>query len=187
MAECDVVRFAAEPLPLPLEGGGAGGGLDGGDVAGGGDGGPEPPNVSRMAPTAIFSLMKMLGMRALTRVPPLATALATSRDHLNRHLDTLEAQLEASGGPWLLGQGYTLADVSWLVIFERLRQADSLHVFCNIESRPLCVAYWYRLCNRRSYRAAILDFSHPLIDYGTRRIRQIKDNDAAMRVLLEGA
>ena len=135
----------------------------------------------------MFSLMKILGMRALNRVPPLATALADSRDHLNRHLDALEVQLKASAGPWLLGQDYTLADVSWLVIFERLRQADSLHVFCNSDSHPLCAAYWERLSNRLGYRTAILDCSHPLIEYGTRRIRQIKDGDATMRVLLEGA
>ena len=134
----------------------------------------------------MFTLMKLLGMRALSQVPPLASALSTSRDHLNRHLDALEAQLDESGGPWLLGQDYTLADVSWLVIFERLRQADSLHAFCNSDWHPLCAAYWGRLSTRQGYLDAVLGHSHPLIEYGTGRIRQIKDGDAAMHVLLEG-
>ncbi|MDX1735286.1 MAG: glutathione S-transferase family protein [Halioglobus sp.] len=134
----------------------------------------------------MFTLMKLLGMHALVKVKPLHAALQNSRQQLHRHLDALDAQLQQSGGPWILGATYTLADVSWLVIFERLRQADSLQAFCNSTRHPACRDYWDRLRGRPAYSAAIIEHSHPLIDYGTRRIREIKAGDEEMRRLLEG-
>jgi glutathione S-transferase len=106
---------------------------------------------------------------------------------MHTHFDSLETQLQQTGGPWILGDTFSLADVSWLVIFERLRQADSLHVFSSSDKRPACAAYWARLIERPSYRQAILEQSHPLIDYGTRRIRQAKVESEKVRSLLEGA
>lgn len=134
----------------------------------------------------MFTLMKLLGMNALVKVRPLAIALQQSRQHLNKHLDALESQLQHSGGPWILGDTYSLADVSWLVIFERLRQADSLKAFCNNTRHPLCRDYWEQLHSRPAYHTAISEHSHPLIEYGTRRIQEIKAGDEELRVLLEG-
>jgi len=134
----------------------------------------------------MFTVMKLMGVKALVNVELLGATLAASRRHLHIHLDALEEQLVSSGGPWILGKQYTLADVSWLVIFERLRQADSIQVFCNSDVHSLCAQYWQRLTARPAYTAAILEHSHPLIDYGSRRIQEIKAGDEAMRVLLEG-
>ena len=102
------------------------------------------------------------------------------------HLDALEAKLGESGGPWILGESFSLADVSWLVIFERLAQVDALHVFANAATRPACAAYWEALQKRASYQQAILDHAHPIVVYGTQRIRAAKAADPAMRKLLEG-
>ena len=41
----------------------------------------------------------------------------------------LEKQLVQHEGPWILGSDFSLADVSWVVIFERLLEADYIHVF----------------------------------------------------------
>ncbi len=98
----------------------------------------------------------------------------------------LEAQLSEGGGPWILAETFSLADVSWLVVFERLAQVDALHVFVSAEERPACAAYWEALKKRPSYQAAILDQSHPIVRYGTQRIRAAKKADPAVRELLEG-
>jgi glutathione S-transferase len=45
-------------------------------------------------------------------------------------------------GPWILGESFSLADVSWLVIFQRLVQVDSLHLFTGEGRRPQCTEYW---------------------------------------------
>ena len=69
---------------------------------------------------------------------------------MGAHLDALEEQLAVTGGPWILGGTFSLADVSWLVIFERLAQVDALHLFTGEEKRPGCSAYWQRLQARHA-------------------------------------
>ena len=134
----------------------------------------------------IFLTFKLRTLERLPRIVPAVKALARSRRQMEAHLDALEAQLAKSGGPWILGGTFTLADVGWLVIFERLVQVDALHVFTGDGRRPLCSAYWRALQARPSYRAAILDQSHPLIAYGTDRIRKAKAQSPALRRALEG-
>ena len=92
-----------------------------------------------------------------------------------------------NGGPWILGNTFSLADVSWLVIFERLAQADCLHVFVRNDLRPACAAYWGALQARDGYREAITGYAHPTIEYGTKRLQDAKAADPKLRVALEGA
>ncbi len=133
-----------------------------------------------------FLTFKGLGLAKLDRLAPAMKMLARSRRQLRVHLDALEQQLSDSGGPWLLGAPFSLADVSWLVIFERLAQADALHVFVNETARPECAAYWERLRSRPSYREAILEHAHPTVVRGTRRLQEAKAARPALRVALEG-
>jgi glutathione S-transferase len=134
----------------------------------------------------LFLVLKVLGVRGLPKLAPAMKILVRSRRQMHVHLDALEAKLDSSDGPWLLGASYSLADVSWLVIFERLAQADYLHVFLGDGKRPGCDNYWLRLKSRPAYRKAILDHSHPIIEAGTRRIREAKAMDPALRAALEG-
>lgn len=134
----------------------------------------------------LFLTLKLRGLARLGGMRPLVRMMERSRKQIATHLDALEAQLEQSGGPWILGSPFTLADVSWLVIFERLVQADLLHVFIGA-ARPACTAYWKRLAARPSYREAILEQSHPTIAYGTERLHRCKQADPALRGAIEGA
>jgi glutathione S-transferase len=130
---------------------------------------------------------KAVGLRRFGRLTQALKILARSRRQMGAHLDALEKQLHESRGPWILGEEYSLADVSWLVIFERLAQADCLHVFLGEGRRPECEAYWARLKDRPSYREAILGHPHPTIVHGTQRLRAAKAADPSLRVALEGA
>jgi glutathione S-transferase len=134
----------------------------------------------------MFLAFKAWGLARLGRISPAMKILARSRRQMGDHLDALEATLCKHGGPWILGEAFSLADVSWLVIFERLVQADCLHVFIGECRRPECAAYWARLQHRPSYRQAILEHAHPTIDAGTRRLREAKAADPALRAVLEG-
>jgi glutathione S-transferase len=134
----------------------------------------------------LFLALKLRGLERLGSLPPLVKALERSRRQMGAHLEALERQLHA-GGPWILGTSFSLADVSWLVIFERLRQVDALESFLGGGRRPLCAAYWERLRARASYGEAILGHSHPTIDHGTARLREAKAASPALRRLLEGA
>lgn len=134
----------------------------------------------------VFLTFKLRGLAKLHRIVPAMKVLGRSRRQMRVHLDALEAQLLRSGGPWILGPDFSLADVSWLVIFERLRQVDSLHVFTGGGRRPACSAYWERLVARPGYPEAILGHAHPTIRYGTERLQQAKAADPALREALEG-
>ena len=135
----------------------------------------------------LFMVLKIRGIENLHKLRPAAAAIAKTRAQLGVHLDALENQLAKSGGPWILGEVYTLADVSWLVIFERLRQASAENVFFGEGRRPLCAEYWSRLQKRPAYEEAILGYSHPLIEYGRQRIADAKEANADLRACLEGA
>jgi glutathione S-transferase len=135
----------------------------------------------------IFLTFKLRGLEKLHRLKPAMKVVARTRDQMHTHLDALEEQLRASGGPWILGNVFSLADVSWLVIFQRLVQVDALHVFTGEGLRPGCTAYWRRLTARPSYREAILEYSHPTIRYGTERLQKAKAADPELRLVLEGA
>jgi glutathione S-transferase len=135
----------------------------------------------------VFLLFKAMGLARFARLTPAAKILARSRAQMALHLDGLEKQLRESRGPWILGEPFTLADVSWLVIFERLVQADCLHVFLAQDRRPECAAYWDRLKLRPGYRQAIVDHTHPTVTRGTQRLRAAKAADPALRTVLEGA
>ena len=134
----------------------------------------------------LFSMFKLRGIENLAKLKPLAKAIGRSRRQMSVHLDLLQERLEKCGGPWILGEQFTLADVSWLVIFERLRQADAEAVFLGDGKRPRLTAYWERLKQRPAYAEAILGHSHPLIEYGRRRIVEAKIADPGLRACREG-
>ncbi|MFK7898622.1 MAG: glutathione S-transferase family protein [Myxococcota bacterium] len=139
--------------------------------------------------------MKNRGLEKIHTIPPMVTAVAKSRDELGAHLDRLEVQLSKRTGPWILGENFSLADVSWLVTFERLRQANVEAVFFSTPEttpvalgalRPECAAYWERLKGRPAYAEAILGHSHPLVDDGREQIQEKKARNEALRKMLEG-
>ena len=100
----------------------------------------------------LFLTLKLRGLSRLGRITPVMKVLARSRAQMGVHLDALEEKLLKEGGPWILGETFSLADVSWLVIFERLAQADCLHGFVGEGLRPRCAAYWERLQTRNRPR-----------------------------------
>ncbi len=134
----------------------------------------------------LFLTLKARGLEHLPTLKPVMQMLAVGRKYVNTYLDALETQLAESGGPWILGEAFSLADVSWMVIFERLRQVDNEHVFVGGGRRPACSAYWERLKERPSYAEAILGCPHPLIDHGIQRLKEVKAADPALRNALEG-
>ena len=133
----------------------------------------------------MFLAFKRSGIAKLHELGPATGAIQKCLLEMHRHLDALEGQLEKTGGPWILGERYSLADVSFTVIFDRLREADSLHVFVGDGKRPLAASYWERLRARPSYREAIEAHDHPIVKRGTERIRAAKRADPELRRALE--
>jgi glutathione S-transferase len=134
----------------------------------------------------LFLVFKAVGLSRVGALPPVRRVVTASRRQLERHLDDLERQLIESGGPWIVGAQVTLADVSWAVIFERLREADWTDELMTT-ARPAVLAYWERLAARPSHRAAMTAHQHPLVRSGTARIVAEKARNANFRRALYAA
>lgn len=133
----------------------------------------------------MFLMMKAAGLRRIATIGMAAAVIRASRDRMHGHLDELEAELAASRGPWILGEFYSLADISWTVIFERLDEAVWMDVFLG-ERRPRVQAYWEALRARPSRAAAIGAFGHPTIERGRERIVAARRDVPALAALYEG-
>ena len=133
----------------------------------------------------MFAMMKFKGLATIADVSLLNKAFSRSREHMHQHLDSLEQQLKSHTGPWIVGDVFTLADVSWLVIFERLAQVDALDSFLQANNRIACRDYWHALYQRPSYSAAITAHQHPIVVRGTNRIKSAKMANDRISSLLE--
>ena len=134
----------------------------------------------------LFTMMKLQGIRGVLKVPPMRKLIARSRRHMGGHLDALAAQLEKHGGPWIAGDAFTLADVSWVVLLDRLVEVDWHDYYWGDGRRPAVAAYWERLTARPSYQSEILEMRCPITRKGIDDVRQAKREDSSLRSALEG-
>ena len=132
---------------------------------------------------AMFCAMKFFGLDVFNKVELMKNALRASSRNMHRHLDEFERQLTSESGTWVLGKQFTLADVSWCVIFERLRQAESLELFVTPNNRPACHAWWLACTARPSYQQAIMAHEHPIVLHGSHRLRALKETEPAVAAL----
>ena len=130
----------------------------------------------------MFAMLKWRGIDGLPHDGRMSGLMRSACKHLHVHLDGLEAQLAASGGPYILGPDYSLADVSWLVILERLNEADWLSGF--LQARPGCAAYWQCSIERDGYKQGILAQGHPSIERGRERLVAAKQKSPELAAIL---
>ena len=130
----------------------------------------------------LFLAMKLLGPVRTFGLTPFRKVIGLSRKAMFKHLDQLEAQLRR-GGPWICGEEFTLADVGFMVLFDRLREADWEDTFFT-EDRPMLCQYWQALKDRPSYQAAVAAFAHPTVTRGTAEIIALKEKDPAIAAVL---
>jgi glutathione S-transferase len=72
----------------------------------------------------LFLVLKIRGLPGLLKLRPAVKQVSAAFRAMEGHLDALAEQLGMR--PWICGEQFTLADISWMVIFERLEEADWL-------------------------------------------------------------
>jgi glutathione S-transferase len=128
---------------------------------------------------AFFLALKAAGLRRLPSLTPVVNVIRDSHAQMDRHLDDLEAHLARHGEDWIVGSRFTLADVSWAVIFDRLREAHWTDLL-EKGRRPRLDAWWDRIRQRPAYLAAMGGaMEHPLVVLGGARILSRKKTDPA--------
>ena len=133
----------------------------------------------------MFMRTKQLGAARLPKESRLVRVIERSRQAMHKHLDELELALSQSSGPWIVGNQFTLADVSMLVILERLREVDWLGEFL-IDARPLVTTYWQMLKTRPSYHTAITSHTHETVTAGLARVVALKAESKTFYLALHG-
>ena len=131
----------------------------------------------------LFSVMKVRGLHRLPA--PAKAAIRRARRNMTSHLDRLEESL-ADGRTWLCGETFTLADVSWMPIFERLDEVDWIELFLGEGKRPAVAGYLKRLKARPSYEAALGQRGEIHVR-ALQDLRQAKRSSAELREMLEAS
>ena len=134
----------------------------------------------------LFLMMKLRGVHGVSKMTPMRKLIDRSRRDMGIHLDALEAQLEGHGGPWIAGNPYTLADVSWAVMLDRLAEVDWDGYFWGEGKRPGVAAYWEKLVGRPSYKSEVLEMRCAITRKGIDDVKQAKANDPVLRSAFEG-
>lgn len=132
-----------------------------------------------------FTALKFRGVHGLPGLEPIMKILRRARRHMGDHLDTLARQLDSHGGPWIAGEQFTLADVSWVVILDRLAEADWDRFLWGDGKRPTITAYWEHLQGRPSYKSAIAEPRCSITRKGIADLKRAKAEDARLREALE--
>jgi 2,5-dichlorohydroquinone reductive dechlorinase len=107
-------------------------------------------------------ILKESAARAFIRTD---AAMRSAVQEFNDLIAQLERDLAATGGEWLFGDRFTLADVCWAASLFRIRWlglGDSFAPLQDAPQLPRLASYCDRLLNRPSVRRAIIDWPlHP--------------------------
>lgn len=120
-----------------------------------------------------FAMARLLGVRRLVALPPIRKIQRTAREAMAGHLSAFLDKLEKSGGPWIMGTQYTLADVSWTCILVRLEETGWLRYFVEERGMAGLAGYLERVRARPSYAAAIGKVSHPVIEKASADLKSL--------------
>ena len=131
-----------------------------------------------------FSMSKLRGLHNMLRVGQIRNVVTRSRDCMVKHLTEFQDHLQVSGGPWIMGDQYTLADVSWSCIFLRLEETGWLDHFFSENDFARLEEYYAAVKQRPSWQSAIVEKAHPIIDKASTDLRRHASADADIRQLL---
>ena len=106
-----------------------------------------------------------------------------AKTHMLLHLSSLEANLNERS-PWICGEQFTLADISWMVIFDRLIEADWFDELIKQDAYPNILRYWQDLQQRPSFTEGVDNFRLPIIERATKHIKHSKRVNEKVRVAL---
>jgi len=131
-----------------------------------------------------FTAAKLLGLKHIIRLKPLHLIVSGARDAARNHMATLNQALTQSGGDWILGDQFTLADITLASALLRLDEAGWLDYFAAAGTIPAVMAYYERLKGRESWQRAITDKEHPLVRQGSSDLKSLLRDEPTVRATL---
>lgn len=129
----------------------------------------------------LFLMLKGIGLARLFSIGRIAKKLDEAKAAFADHLAELNALL-SDGRPYIVGEEFTLADISWMVLFDRLVEVDLIDGFLSADTFPYVQRYWNRMRSRPSFVEGVDGFRHPLVVAATRRIQVQKARDQKFEI-----
>ena len=136
---------------------------------------------------ALFTASKMLGLRRMMALKPLQTMMHQSRDHMRKHLTTLNDALETTGGDWILGEQFSLADITLSCLLLRLEETGWLAWFERTADIRQVSDYFVRLQARPAWAEAITAHAHPIVTRAKVDLSNAAATDPALAERIYGA
>ncbi|GAB5489738.1 MAG: hypothetical protein Pars2KO_33080 [Parasphingorhabdus sp.] len=133
---------------------------------------------------AMFTAAKLLGPQRMMNLKPVGEIMLASRDHMARHLVTLNEAIEASKGEWILGDNYSLADISIGCLLLRLEETCWLAHFRQVLNIDALLEYYVAVQSRPSWQAAITAHAHPHIDQAQQDLAALVSGNPELQELL---
>lgn len=131
-----------------------------------------------------FSLARLLGLRRTLSVKPIQQMVRNGRRYMRTHLDKIDDALGETGGPWILGPQFSLADITLGCALLRLEETGFLASYLERGGLERLAAYYQRLQSRPSWKAAIFDVTHPIIAQGVEDLRAARAHDRQIAQML---
>ncbi len=132
----------------------------------------------------MFMGIKVRGIHGMMKMGPLSKMILRARDAMAQHLVRLNDQLTNSGGPWILGETHSLADVSWTALLLRLEETGWLAHFVETQGLDAVSGYYDALKQRPSWTKAIENHRHPIIEQATVDFHEAVNTNDALRAAL---
>jgi glutathione S-transferase len=120
-----------------------------------------------------FLAFKILAYRVFKKGSPIFKIIKSASNNLNNHFKELDDHLE--GKSWIDGDNFSLADVTWMVLFHRLSEVFLLDYF--FEDKNNLKSYFDRLKKRDSYQTALKDYESDEIRIGKLNLEFELDNN----------
>ena len=115
-----------------------------------------------------FLLFKVLGYFSYRKSTPLYGISLKASKNLNQHMKDLDIQIKSK--EWIMGNDFSLADISWAVILHRLEELQILdhilHTYSNIES------YYKRLKKRKCFIEGVIKFQSESVNNGVMELKK---------------
>ena len=128
----------------------------------------------------IFLMLKIFGVNFL-KLAPIKNLIGSSFKDLNSHLVELEIKLSSSEGQWLIGDKFTLADISWSVILHRLEECGWSYLL--FKNKPFVEAYYAKIKKRQSFIQGIVFQSNPNLERGISDLKEFINQNLFLKSL----
>ncbi len=128
----------------------------------------------------MFLMLKIFGFK-LFNIPIIKRLIKSAFYDLNNHLQELETKLSTDEADWLIGEDFTLADISWSVIFHRLEECGWYGLLT--KNKPFIKSYYEKIKQRPSFRKGITEQHNPNLLKGIRDLKEAVKDDLSLKSL----